>query len=328
MSDHVEDPMKKNPQSEEYTNTQEISKEYDPFYLFQLLNYSSFRVYNRHIASEYGLGYAVILSELLNRRLHFSTSNILKSHEKYGSEWFYHTVEGVQNNTGMSRFEQETVFKLLKNDGIIDMKTFGLPPRRHFRINPEALLKVMNKLSTKFSEFDEILRIKYEENKETEFDILNNCSVENLNIPHLDSYEESLNTRVRGRARAREADAKSFLKKERAANVWTSDEEHADLIKTYGHEAVEWSYKFLSEWKETAKKGLGEGKSDVMYLKDWVVEKWYEQQQKIQRYKNTGRERRISRESGSSSWDKDERYDFRNGGRVVDLDGPIPKGGF
>lgn len=58
--------------------------------------------------------------------------------------------------------------------------------------------------------------------------------------------------------------------KQRAENVFTSDEEHADLIKSYGTSFVEKFYKRLSEWKMDTPKSKWK-KNDYRSILRWVI---------------------------------------------------------
>ncbi|MDA8149828.1 MAG: hypothetical protein M0041_01625 [Nitrospiraceae bacterium] len=56
--------------------------------------------------------------------------------------WFYKTIEEWEEETGLTRREQETARKNLK--GILDSELKGIPARLHFRINWSALEKTLN----------------------------------------------------------------------------------------------------------------------------------------------------------------------------------------
>lgn len=49
-------------------------------------------------------------------------------------EWIYKTVADFEEETGLSRSEQETVIKRCKVIGLLEVKRKGIPPVRHFRI--------------------------------------------------------------------------------------------------------------------------------------------------------------------------------------------------
>ncbi len=54
--------------------------------------------------------------------------------------WFYKTQEEWEAETGMTRREQETARKILKDKGILEEKKQGIPCKLFYRINKEVLL--------------------------------------------------------------------------------------------------------------------------------------------------------------------------------------------
>ncbi len=61
-------------------------------------------------------------------------------------EWFYKTIEEIYNETGLSRSEQDTAIKLCKQMGVLKIILKGIPPKRHFKINADQLVKIISKL--------------------------------------------------------------------------------------------------------------------------------------------------------------------------------------
>ena len=113
-----------------YTNTN----------LLSFLNTSNYQVYNRQVAKQLkSINAAILLSELINRFEYHEERNELIVHEKHGIGWFYHTIEHVEDRTGMSRDEQDQAIKILKNSQVIETQVFGLPAKRHFRVNVEKI---------------------------------------------------------------------------------------------------------------------------------------------------------------------------------------------
>ena len=56
--------------------------------------------------------------------------------------WFYKSIEEWEEETGLTRFEQETAKRKLK--GILEIKRQGIPARLYFRINWDMLEKSLN----------------------------------------------------------------------------------------------------------------------------------------------------------------------------------------
>lgn len=53
--------------------------------------------------------------------------------------WFYKTQADWEDETGMTRFEQETARKKLRDLGILEEKKQGIPCKTHYRVNLESL---------------------------------------------------------------------------------------------------------------------------------------------------------------------------------------------
>ena len=53
--------------------------------------------------------------------------------------WFCRSQEEWTEETGLSRWEQETARRALRNGGFVDERRAGLPARLWFRVRPEAV---------------------------------------------------------------------------------------------------------------------------------------------------------------------------------------------
>lgn len=60
-------------------------------------------------------------------------------------DWTYKTIEEMKNETGLSRYKQDTAIKKLKALGLIEMELRGIPAKRHFHID---MKKIENSLSS------------------------------------------------------------------------------------------------------------------------------------------------------------------------------------
>lgn len=118
------------------------------------LNHKNYGIYNRQIAAKFGLTCAVILAELIEKREYHSSRNELISDSKNGEGWFYHTLDSMQERTGIFRKEQDACLKKLIKENLIEIKVFGLPAKRHFKLNDDKILEFFD-LSKKHSSLDE-----------------------------------------------------------------------------------------------------------------------------------------------------------------------------
>lgn len=60
--------------------------------------------------------------------------------------WTYKTIEEMKNETGLSRYKQDTAIKKLKLLGLIKIKLCGIPAKRHFHIDVEKVENLLNSL--------------------------------------------------------------------------------------------------------------------------------------------------------------------------------------
>lgn len=61
--------------------------------------------------------------------------------------WFYKTAEEWQEETFLSRREQETVRRALTAMGVLEEKRRGIPATMHFRINRDVLMKKLEEIA-------------------------------------------------------------------------------------------------------------------------------------------------------------------------------------
>ena len=66
-----------------------------------------------------------------------------KQRDKEG--WIYKTQKQIREETGLTRYEQETVRKNLKKLGILEEKYQGIPRKLYFRVNLAKLREVWEK---------------------------------------------------------------------------------------------------------------------------------------------------------------------------------------
>lgn len=89
--------------------------------------------YNRHNAKVLGVLASILFTELA-KFVDIVMSD--KPNRKVPWDgWFVHSVDDIYNHTGLTQDEQAQAIKVLKKEGIIDVKSIGLPAQRHFKIN-------------------------------------------------------------------------------------------------------------------------------------------------------------------------------------------------
>ena len=106
--------------------------------ILDLLRADGSIVVNKKLARKIGLNEAVILSELISR---------FKWHQSKGedkSDWFYCTKDTLEEQTSLNRYYQDKAINSLKELGLIDKKTTGMPARRYFKIITKKVLELID----------------------------------------------------------------------------------------------------------------------------------------------------------------------------------------
>jgi len=65
--------------------------------------------------------------------------------------WTYKTSKDMYQETGLTRTQQDTAIKLLKNLGVLEVKRRGVPATRHFKIHFEELHKILPSLKETYN---------------------------------------------------------------------------------------------------------------------------------------------------------------------------------
>jgi hypothetical protein len=86
------------------------------------------------IAEKYGFELAVFLGYLIFLDWSFNG--------KDENRWFCQTIEEMEKRIGFKRWKQDKLLKQLEELGVIEKRTIGKPPKRHFKINYERVDKL------------------------------------------------------------------------------------------------------------------------------------------------------------------------------------------
>lgn len=92
---------------------------------------------------------AFVYAEICKKYDQADTYGNLINHPKYGEGWLLYTIEDLRKNLGLSEFEELKAIKKLKEFDICEIKVFGTPGKRHFRIDLNKPIKFVKKQKTK-----------------------------------------------------------------------------------------------------------------------------------------------------------------------------------
>ena len=107
--------------------------------VIDFLSNDGFIIVNKKIAKEIGLNEAILLGELCCEYKYWRSQN------KLDNEWFFSTIENVEENTTLSAYQQRKSLKILEDLNFISVRLKGTPPVRHIFINVENLNNQMLK---------------------------------------------------------------------------------------------------------------------------------------------------------------------------------------
>lgn len=128
---------------------------------------------NKSLIKIFGLTEAVLLGELC------SEYDYWEKNEKLEDNMFYSSVANIEENTGLSDYQQRQAIQSLKSCGVLETELKGLPATRYFRINEDKLFSYLRTSSEKTKELD-VKKLKSNNNITNKNKEINNNSKELL----------------------------------------------------------------------------------------------------------------------------------------------------
>jgi hypothetical protein len=111
--------------------------------LAKLVTDSNYHTYNLNLARSLGsLAASIVLCKLLQRHTYHQENNqLIKLRDKDGL-WFYLTQEKCEEQTFLSRREQDLAIKILEKKDLIKKTLYGIPRTRHFQVNETKVFEL------------------------------------------------------------------------------------------------------------------------------------------------------------------------------------------
>lgn len=135
--------------------------------IISLISNSGFIVVSKQLLKLLGLNATILLGELASEYEYWNNRG--ETEDGY----FFSTIENVEENTSLTRYQQTQSLNVLMEQGLIDVKVKGIPARRYIRINEEKLLemftnKFVRNLQTSMQETNkqEVKKLACNNNKE------------------------------------------------------------------------------------------------------------------------------------------------------------------
>src|SRR5699024_5218360 len=98
-------------------------------------------IINKKLARRIGIDATIIYSELISKYLYYYNKGTLID------GYFYCTIENLENDTTLTKYQQSQSIKILKQLNLIDVKYKGLPKIRYFKIieNEKMIFDLLSK---------------------------------------------------------------------------------------------------------------------------------------------------------------------------------------
>lgn len=130
--------------------------------LYDLLRSDGSIVINKKLAHAVGIDAAIMYSEIISKQTYF------KNREELTEDgFFFNTVEDMQKDTALSKYQQSKAIKKLVELNLIFHQNRGLPQKRYFKVNPNEnhIMKILDigqklKNSTIKSKGNEQIKVK------------------------------------------------------------------------------------------------------------------------------------------------------------------------
>jgi|TARA_R110000744_G_scaffold378850_1_gene495635 hypothetical protein len=108
--------------------------------MIRLLSSTAYLIVNKQLSKKVGLQAAALLADLISKQEYFIN--------EYGiTEYFFNTEPNITKDTTLSVYQQRACITKLKALGLISVKLMGIPAKRHFKINADAVMELLNNKS-------------------------------------------------------------------------------------------------------------------------------------------------------------------------------------
>lgn len=237
--------------------------------LASLLSSTKYIIVNKDLIKMLGLHEAIILGELCSEYTYWESTKQLEE-----NEYFYSTRENIEKNTGINAHFQRIAIKNLEEKGILLCKRMGIPCKKYYKINENAVVEYLRKSKDNLvvHEMNDKNEIECNSNNLfSEKQEQNNMNINNNNINNnINNNEEHILNSCEE-------------KNEYATKVTMTEKEYQDLINKYGEEIAKESIEQLSLYKQ--EKGQ-KYDSDYAAILRWVIYRVQELKKEKINYEN------------------------------------------
>lgn len=111
--------------------------------MLQFLASSNYLTVNMAIARQVGNDAAILLAELASSQVYF------EKREAMTDGMFFETVEQIEENTNLTKYQQAKAVKKLEETGILKTKMKGIPAKRYFFVDGEKIAVLVDRKKSK-----------------------------------------------------------------------------------------------------------------------------------------------------------------------------------
>ena len=117
----------------------------------QILDYlasDNYIIVNKTLIKTFGLNEAILMGELCSEYKYW------KKEDKLEDGMFFSTIENIEENTGLTAYEQRKAIKSLENAGVLTTELKGIPAKKYFGIDVSTVIKILTSCDDDFSQQD------------------------------------------------------------------------------------------------------------------------------------------------------------------------------
>ena len=111
--------------------------------MLQLIASTNFLTVNMAIAKQVGNDAAILLAELASSQVYFEKQDMLTD------GMFFETVEQIEENTNLTKYQQAKAVKRLEDIGALKTKMKGIPAKRYFFVDGEKIGELVDSKKSK-----------------------------------------------------------------------------------------------------------------------------------------------------------------------------------
>lgn len=244
--------------------------------LMNLLSNSGYIIVNKEIIKKIGLHEAIILGELCSEYTYWEKA------KKLDNGFFFSTRENIEQNTGLSAYQQREPFRRLVEIGVILEMYKGMPQQKWYSLDMEKLYAILNGTIDLIPSPKET---KQQALKKLDGKELNNLTSSSTEIKEQDV--KKLNTNNNNINNNKNINKKN-IKKQYKEKVFLTEEEYKNLVNNYGKEKIDNIIEDLNLYKKSTGKYYYDDNATIIL---WIRKDERKKKEELHKYSNyKGRE--------------------------------------